>query len=349
MIIRILTFGFLLLTTIGCGKAKKEQTTEPKDPTPLKALIIDGQNNHYIWPKATMMMKSYLEETGMFKVDIHRMDSVWLGIKYNESRPEPYTMFIEKYPLDSNKYKTSSKPIKTSTFSIDFSQYDLIVSNLGAESALWPEDTRKNFEKYLSNGGGFVVVHAANNAWGEWEEFNKMIGLGAWGGRDSNTGPYVYYNDKEELILDDSEGICGSHGPEYEFTVTTRALEHPIMKGIPNKWVHAQDELYERMRGPFENTTILATAYSDVEKNAPPWDPSVKGLGKHVPMLMAIDYGKGHVFHTTLGHFDYSLECVGFITTFQRGAEWAATGKVTQKVPVDFPTENSSSSRKWQD
>jgi uncharacterized protein len=54
-------------------------------------------------------------------------------------------------------------------------------------------------------------------------------------------------------------------------------------------------------------------------------------------MLMTIQYGKGRVFHTTLGHDPEAMRCVGFITTLQRGAEWAATGKVKQKVPKDFP------------
>jgi type 1 glutamine amidotransferase len=62
---------------------------------------------------------------------------------------------------------------------------------------------------------------------------------------------------------------------------------------------------------------------------------------------MAINYGKGRIFHTTLGHFDYAMECVGFITTFQRGAEWAATGEVTQAIPDDFPSADQSSSRSW--
>jgi hypothetical protein len=31
------------------------------------------------------------------------------------------------------------------------------------------------------------------------------------------------------------------------------------------------------------------------------------------------------------------MQCVGFIVTLLRGAEWAATGNVTQKVPGDFP------------
>src|SRR5690606_5438743 len=114
-------------------------------------------------------------------------------------------------------------------------------------------------------------------------EFNKMIGLGAWGGRDSTYGSYVYYNDANELIVDPTPGICGSHGAEFEYLVTTRAPEHPIMKGLPAAWMHTQDELYERMRGPFENATVLATAYSDVEGNAPPWNEKMKGMGQHVP------------------------------------------------------------------
>ena len=51
---------------------------------------------------------------------------------------------------------------------------------------------------------------------------------------------------------------------------------------------------------------------------------------------MAIKYGQGRIFHTTLGHGPEQLRSVAFIATFQRGAEWAATGKVTQAVPRDF-------------
>jgi type 1 glutamine amidotransferase len=65
-------------------------------------------------------------------------------------------------------------------------------------------------------------------------------------------------------------------------------------------------------------------------------------------MLMTIDYGKGRIFHTPMGHADYSVECVGFITVFLRGTEWAATGKVTNtKLPADFPTADISSKRKF--
>ena len=58
---------------------------------------------------------------------------------------------------------------------------------------------------------------------------------------------------------------------------------------------------------------------------------------------MTLTYGKGRVFHTAMGHDVAALKCVGFATTFQRGTEWAATGKVTQKVPADFPTADKVS------
>jgi type 1 glutamine amidotransferase len=108
------------------------------------------------------------------------------------------------------------------------------------------------------------------------------------------------------------------------------------MKGLPATWMHAGDELYDTLCGPAKNVDVLATAHSD---------PSNKGTDQNEPMLMTIRYGKGRVFHTTLGHDVAAMKCVGFITTLQRGAEWAATGKVTQKVPSDFPGADRISKR----
>ena len=82
--------------------------------------------------------------------------------------------------------------------------------------------------------------------------------------------------------------------------------------------------------------TVLSTAHSD---------PSNHGTGHDEPILMALSYGKGRIFHTAMGHDVPALKCVGFITTFQRGTEWAATGKVTQKVPDDFPGPDKPSTR----
>ncbi len=173
-----------------------------------------------------------------------------------------------------------------------------------------------------------------------------MIGLGGWGNRTEKDGPYVYYDKAGVLVRDTTTGSAGSHGHQQEFLITIRDTEHPVTKGMPAQWLHAKDEMYDRLRGPAENLSVLATAFSDMEKNASFFSP-LKGTDRNEPMMMAIAYGKGKVFHTPLGHTDYSMECIGFITLLQRGAEWAASGTVTQALPNDFPTVEKTSARKY--
>lgn len=292
----------------------------------LKALIVDGQNNHVVWPKSTIMMKDYLEQTGLFEVDIARTRFIW---KFER---EEAWLPLAGVP-ESEKLK---EPKPDPAFDPDFSKYNLVVSNFGWKAAGWPEATKRKFEDYMKNGGGLVVVHAADNSWPEWKEFNRMIGLGGWGGRSEKDGPYVYYNNEGKLVRDESPGNCGQHGPQGEFVVTMRDKTHPITKDLPDFWMHSKDECYSKLRGPAENMTILATAADS---------PDLKAAGRNEPMLMVISYGKGRVFHTTLGHDTEAFEGVGFITTFLRGAEWAATGKVTQPIPKDFPSADKTSSR----
>ncbi len=315
----------------------------------LKALIIDGENNHGVWPKTTAMMKSYMEETGLFTVDVNRTKYTWQGPHYNkEIGVEPITDLLKQYPIDGiGESEPVEEPVKDPDFNPIFSDYDVVITNMGWKASDWSPELKTSFEQYIYNGGGLVVIHAANNSWGNWDGYNKMIGLGGWGGRSQESGPYVYYDKEGKLHHDTGVGDCGSHGPEHEYVLTTRASDHPIMKNLPMEWLHTKDELYDRLRGPAENMTVLATAYSDVVGNGPPWNKEVKGTGRHEPMLMAVEYGKGRIFHSALGHMDYSMECVGFITTFLRGAEWAGSGEVTQAVPADFPTKEKTSSRSF--
>ncbi|MCG8687743.1 MAG: ThuA domain-containing protein, partial [Desulfobacterales bacterium] len=109
-------------------------------------------------------------------------------------------------------------------------------------------------------------------------------------------------------------------------------------EGMPKVWLTTKDECYAKLRGPAENMTILATG-KDMSGKAP--------TDRHEPILMVVDYGKGRIFHTTLGHDDYSCEGVGFIVSFIRGVEWAATGKVTLPIPEDFPTADNPSKREF--
>jgi type 1 glutamine amidotransferase len=333
----ILFFFFSTIISASCTPIKKS-VVKPK----LKALIIDGENSHGIWPKSTFMIKDYLEQTGLFEVDINRKLYTWVGPHVGEVEGvKEAKELLSKYPLNDGKDRVNGDESKYDPdFNPDFEKYDVVISNFGWKASNLPEATKINFEKYIAQGGGFISIHAANNAWGDWPEFNQIIGLGGWGGRTIKSGPYLYYNNVGEIIKDPSQGVCASHGPRTNFIIETREPEHPIMKGLPNKWLHNKDELYERLRGPAENITILATAYSDNTEDQ-------ERTGRHEPMLMVLNYGKGRIFHTTLGHMDYSMECSGFITTLQRGAEWAATGQVTQEIPEDFPNDQKTSIRKW--
>ena len=336
--------SFLLISCVETNDA----TSLDKVPVhKLQVLIIDGDNNHGIWPKTTMMMKGYLEETSLFEVDIYRGKYTYQGPHHGSvAGIDSITQLIAKYPLQNGQTtQIVTEHRNDPTFNPDWKKYDVVVSNLGWEAFEWPEETKKRFENYMINGGGFVVVHAANNSFGDWPAFNEMIGLGGWGDRKHDDAFQLFYNEEGVLVRQLSDGAESSHGPEMEFVLTTRAPEHPIMKGLPNKWRHTKDELYDRLRGPAEGLTVLASSYSDVTENAQPWALENKGSGREEPLLMTIAYGKGRVFHTALGHMDYSMASVGFITTFQRGTEWAATGAVTQKIPEDFPSEGKSSRR----
>jgi type 1 glutamine amidotransferase len=292
---RFLVFAVVLAMLPAALQAQSEQK--------LKALIVDGQNNHRNWTDTTRMMKKYLEDSGRFAVDV----------------------------------ATTAPQGTDANFKPEFKKYAVVISNYNG--AAWPKETQAAFVEYVKVGGGFACIHAANNAFPEWPEYNEMIGLGGWGGRNEKNGPYVYLDNSGKLVRDQSKGGGGHHGPQHPFQIVVRDPDHPITKGLPREWMHMNDELYDKLRGPGENMRILATAFAD---------PAKGGSGRHEPMIMTLDYGKGRVFHTPMGHGNDSQECVGFITTFIRGCEWAATGKAMQPIPADFPTADNTSRRKFE-
>ena len=269
---------------------------------PIRVLLLDGESGGpwHNWKLTTPVLREELEETGLFQVTV-------------STAPPSGADF--------------------SGFNPQFNHYQVIVFNYDTPD--WPEALRAQFEQFVSGGGGLVVVHAADNAFPNWPAYNLMTGVGGWRGRNQQAGPHWYFNDGK-LTSDSAPGSAGNHGARLPFQVVSHAPQHPIMRGLPPVWMHAPDELYDSLRGPGKNMTVLATAHSD---------PKNKGTGHDEPMVMVLRFGRGRIFHTPMGHDPAAMSCVGFITLFQRGTEWAATGKVTQKVPANFPTMNSVSYR----
>ena len=260
--------------------------------------LIITGQNNHSWKASSPVLKQILDETGMFTTEI---------------------------------MITPDKGEDMNTFNPDFSKFRLVVLDYNGDS--WSDKTNAAFLEYVKNGGGVVVYHAANNSFPAWKEYNEMTGLGGWGARTEKNGPYVYYKNNE-LVIDTAAGIGGSHGKRREFIVRTRITDHPITKGLPVRWLHGNDELYSQLRGPAKNMQILATAFADTAAGG--------GTMRDEPLLMVISYEKGRIFHTAMGHADEdggpAMQCAGFITTLQRGAEWAVTGNVTQPIPYDFPS-----------
>ncbi|NJN28033.1 MAG: ThuA domain-containing protein [Cyclobacteriaceae bacterium] len=287
-----------------CVLAQKKKKEKADRQANIHVLLVDGQSkNHAHWKEWTPVLLKQLDDAGLFRLNVA-------------------TAPIKGESLDK--------------FNPKFKNYDVVISTYDGDN--WSMRTKRNLEKYIEKGGGLVVIHAADNAFADWENYNTMIGLAGWGDRTQSAGPYVYIDNKGETIRDTSPGNAGHHGPQHEYLVEIRAPEHPIMKDLPSRWLHAEDELYDHLRGPAINLNVLATAYSDERHD---------GSLHHEPVLMAITYGSGRVFHTTMGHDRLALSCVGFMTTFIRGCEWAANRQVSFEVPPDFPKERQSSVRAY--
>ncbi|MSU80485.1 MAG: ThuA domain-containing protein [Gemmataceae bacterium] len=265
----------------------------------LRVVIIDGQNNHN-WRATTPVMKKTLLDSGRYTVDVST------NLKTGDKAPEGW---------------------QSVAFPPDLSKYDVIVSNYNGAS--WPKEFNEQLHKSLFEQKiGLVIVHAANNAFGGWKEYNLMIGMG-W--RGNKGGDRLILDDKGQPVrIPSGQGEGSGHRYTGKFSVIIRDDKHPITKGMPLEWLHNNDELYDNMRGPIENVHMLATAYS-------------KGTKAHEPMIWTVGYGKGRVFHTPMGHDANSMYCVGFQATLNRGTEWAATGAVTLPLPATFPNADKIS------
>jgi type 1 glutamine amidotransferase len=224
------------------------------------------------------------------------------------------TPYLEKLLVDTGRFDVRVCEEPTGITQETLAPYDVIVVDYGGPR--WGEVTEKAVESFVGAGKGMVAVHGASYMFSglevladghaatgikepPWLEYGRMVG-GSW----SAVPPKQF------------------HGQRHSFQVKIVQKDHPVVQGMPAAFT-ATDELYHQMNF-LPSTRILAVAFDDSKYG---------GTGQDEPMLCANQYGRGRVFYTALGHDLAAMRESGFISTFVRGAEWAASGKVT--LPPD--------------
>ena len=275
-------------------------------PARIKVLIVDGYSNHD-WQRTTRLVRGILEPTGLFEVA------------------------VSTAPADTNDPAYAA-------WNPSFKNYDVVIqtcNDLGGRGPLWPAAVREAFEKFVHDGGGVFVLHAGNNAFADWEAYNKIIGLG-WRKKDFGYALRINTNGAAEKIPP-GEGPGTSHGARTD-RVIHRLGEHPIHAGLPRAWKTPLIEVYTYARGPAENLTVLS------------WAEDPKTLARW-PIEWTVQYGEGRVYNSTFGHVwrdeidPVDMRCAGFQTIFIRALQWLARRPVNFPVPPDFPTEEATSLR----
>lgn len=270
----------------------------------IAVLIVDGFSNHD-WKQTTAVTEWILEKSHLFKVDVSTI------------------------PEDS---------VQRESWQPRFDKYAVVIqntNNIQDPRLRWPVQAQHSLEKYVRNGGGLYILHSANNAFPQWKEYNKMIGLG-W--RTKTTGFALEIDSTDKHIVRYAPGEGEGTGHAERFNAVIRILNrHPVNEGYPAAWKTAYTEVYYFPRGDAENLTVLSYAYDST------------GTHKLWPVEWVVEYGKGRVYNSSMGHlwkgeiYPPAYRCVGFQTTMIRATEWLATGKVTLPVPADFPTKDALS------
>jgi len=179
-------------------------------------------------------------------------------------------------------------------------------------------DTGKNFVDYTENISEIStklknadVLYMTNNQPYSEEAQNAIMKFANSGKSILIQHPSVWYNWKDwpefnkELVGGGSE----SHEKLQEFEVQVLKPNHPIMKGVPNKF-NIIDELYRWKKDP-EGTSIEVLAIG-------------KGLesGEEFPVVWIVKHPKAKIVGNTLGHDDRAHNLKAYQTILKNSLDW---------------------------
>jgi type 1 glutamine amidotransferase len=187
--------------------------------------------------------------------------------------------------------------------------YDVVVlvySDEKLDVPAWSDSTKEALLNFVRSGRGLVVYHHSAASFQSWPEYRALIGC-VWRTNVSH------------------------HAPVHDYKVDIRDFDHPITHGMSGPFLAKTDELYAGLDClPANELHVLATGWDDHSLYvAKPKEPIPTTPSQDEPLLWTHSYGKGRVFATMLGNDIRAVHTAGFISTFVRGTEWAATGAVT--------------------
>lgn len=191
---------------------------------PIRVLIVTGMDHPaHDWQRTSTALKEELVKSKDWEIEVEILN--------------------KPYGLESVKLR----------------KYDVVLLNFNNWEKPDPsKKSEKNLQKFVSNGGGLVLIHFASGAFRDWPEFPKLAGK-VWDG-------------------------INTHDPRGTFLVHIVDSLHPITRGL--KSYETDDELYIGVTGD-EPVNLLAEARSIVTgQNHPMAFAFTYGKGRvfHTPL-----------------------------------------------------------------
>jgi type 1 glutamine amidotransferase len=217
------------------------------------------------------------------------------------------TPFLRQLLLDSGRFDVRVSETPAGITARTLAGFDVVVDDYSGPRL--GSDAERALEDFVDSGKGLVVTHGGLTAPG-----GQPLGEQAWPGFAKLTRASWPAN--------------ASAGPEPPFRLFDLKIarpEHPIMQGLKSN-LRTADQ-------PRRGFVLL------------PGAEVVATTDSNEPVLFTSSSGNGRVFCTTLGHDLGSMQETVFITTFLRGAEWAASGKVTLPSEIGFPCPDTNGVR----
>lgn len=160
----------------------------------------------------------------------------------------------------------------------------------------WTAERAGDLDAFLDRGGGLIYLHYAVNGGPAVDALAERIGLAA------SIGPTKFRHGDLDLEFPDPE--------------------HPITRGFGNgtgsERVHFVDESYWKMIGDMRRIHVLATGIEE---------------GEPQPLIWTYERGKGRVFASILGHYNWTFDDPLYRVLLLRGISWTA------RQPVDRLTD----------